>query len=222
MEKTISVVITCFNYGRFLSDCIESVMRQSHKVDEIIVVDDESTDNTAEVCAKYPVTYIWQKNKGLAGARNTGIKAAKGKYIMCLDADDLLTKDSIKEHLALVDEKTIGQCGLTWFGNELGTFRPQGATLQSLLETNTVYCNAVFPRQAWVDTGGYDESDVMRLGLEDWLFWIECAGKGYCFKTSDYIGLLYRKHGSNMTKATTHPNWKKITGYMLEKTKNLR
>lgn len=220
MEKTISVVITAYNYGRFLDDCIQSVLDQSVKAHEIIVVDDESTDDTREVCAKYPVKYVWQKNKGLSGARNTGISAATGQFIMCLDADDMLRKDALKEHLELADENSVVTCGLMWFGNETGTFRPEGATLESLKQRNTVYCNSVFPKTAWLKVK-YDESDTMRLGLEDWLYWIELAQAGYTFKTGNYIALLYRKHGNNMTKATTHPNWKKITDYMLNKIRPL-
>lgn len=221
MEKTLSVVITSYNYGKYLGDCIESVLNQSHNAHEIIVVDDGSIDNTRDVVSKYPVKYIYQKNKGLSGARNTGISNATGEYIMCLDADDMLRYNALEEHLKLVDENSIVTCGLMWFGNETGTFRPQGATLETLLKTNSVYCNSLFPRSAWVKVR-YDENDTMRLGLEDWLFWLELASLGYTFKTNNYIALLYRKHGNNMTKATTHPNWEKITNYIVKKTKYLR
>lgn len=219
MPKTISVIIPAYNYGRFLDDCLKSVLEQSHKPDEIIVVDDESTDDTKEVVAKYPeVKYIWQKNKGLSGARNTGIRAATSNYIMCLDADDMLRPDAIKEHLAIADEKSISQCGLMYFGTQVATFRPQGATKESLLMTNSVYCNSVFPKKAWEEVE-YDESETMRLGLEDWLFWIELAIRGYRVNTSNYISLLYRRHGSAMTLQTTHPRWNEIIAYMSEKIK---
>lgn len=217
MEKTISVIITAYNYGRFLDDCIQSVLSQSLQPNEIIVVDDESTDNTKEIVAKYPVKYLWQKNKGLSGARNTGIREATSDYIMCLDADDMLRPDAIKEHMAIAGPDTIAQCGLMYFGEQVATFRPQGATYESLLRTNTVYCNSVFPKKAWEEAGGYDESDTMRLGLEDWDFWIRLAKRGYKVKTSDYIALLYRRHGNTMTKETTHPNFEKITKYILQK-----
>jgi len=218
----ISVVIPCYKQAHFLSDAIESVLEQSYKASEIIVVNDGSPDNASEVARRYPVRLVEKSNGGLASARNAGIRIANGDHIMCLDSDDMLRSDALKEHSKLADGNSIVTCGLSWFGNETGTFRPQGATLESLLKHNTVYCNSLFPRSAWIDTGGFDESPIMRLGLEDWLIWIEMAGKGYVFKTNEYIGLLYRKHGDNMTKRTTHPNWEKITDYMVEKTKNLR
>lgn len=220
-NKTIAVVITAFNYGKYLDDCIQSVLNQSHKADEIIVVDDESTDTTREVVAKYPVKYIWQKNKGLSGARNTGIREATSQFICCLDADDMLRPDAILEHLKIADENSIAQCGLLYFGSQVATFRPQGATLESIMKTNTVYCNSVFPKKAWEEVGGYDESDTMRLGLEDWEYWQRLMGAGYKVNTSDYIALLYRRHSDSMTKNTTHPNWEKITNYMQEKNKHL-
>lgn len=221
MDKSISIVIPCYKQAHFLAECIESVLKQSHPAHEIIVVDDGSPDDVEGVASQYPVTYIRKKNGGLASARNAGIAVATGEYIMCLDSDDMLRPDALKEHLKLADSNSVVTCGLMWFGNETGVFRPQGATLETLLQTNSVYCNSVFPRKAWEQVK-YDESDTMRLGLEDWLYWVELAGLGYKFKTNDYIALLYRKHGFNMTKKTTHPNWDKITAYIVEKTKYLR
>ena len=61
--KTLSIVIPAYNYAQYIGECIESVLNQSQKADEIIVVDDESKDNTKEIVSKYPVRYIWQKNK---------------------------------------------------------------------------------------------------------------------------------------------------------------
>lgn len=221
-KKTISVIIPCYNYANFVGECIESVLEQSYKVDEIIVVDDQSPDNSEEVIKEYPVKYIKREtNGGLSAARNTGIEAATSEYIMCLDADDMLRPDAVKEHMAIVDDNSIAQCGLMYFGLQNETFRPQGATLESELRANTVYCNSVFPKKAWEEVGGYDESDTMRLGLEDWLFWLELLAVGYKVKKADYIALLYRRHGNAMTQETTHPNWNKITKYMTKKMKDV-
>lgn len=220
MNKTLSVIIPCYNYAHYLGDCIESVLNQSVKADEIIIVDDESTDNTKEIASKYPVKYIWQKNKGLSGARNTGIQEATSEYIMCLDADDMLRPDAIQEHLKIAGENIIAQCGLMYFGNQVAEFRPQGATLESMLKANTVYCDSVFTKKMWEKIGGYDESETMRLGLEDWLLWIEMMANGAKVVTSDYIALLYRRHGNTMTHTTTHPRWNEIIDFMAKKVYN--
>lgn len=219
MQKTISVIIPCYKQAHFLGECIESVLRQSVPATEIIVVNDGSPDNTSEVARKFPVKLVEKQNGGLSSARNAGIQVATSEYIMTLDADDMLRPDAIKEHLALADENTIAQCGLLYFGSQVATFRPQGATLESLLRSNTVYCNSVFPKKVWEGVG-YDESDTMRLGLEDWLFWIELAIKGCKVKTSDYISLLYRRHPNAMTRRTTHPRWNEIISYMATKIKD--
>jgi len=221
----VSVIVPCYKHAKYLREAMDSVLEQSYPVHELIVVNDGSPDNTSEVVKEYMSTHAHVKlvektNGGLASARNAGIAVATGDYIMCLDADDILTKDAIKEHVKLMDDKSVVTCGLMWFGNAVGTFRPKGATLETLVKSNSVYCNSMFPRSAWGDVK-YDESDIMRLGLEDWLFWIELADKGYTFKTNDYIALLYRKHGSNMTNTTTHPNWDKITGYMKTKVQHI-
>src|SRR3990167_3413838 len=132
MEKSITICIPAYNYAQYIGECIESVLNQSQKADEIIIVDDESVDNTKEIVSRYPVKYIWQKNKGLSGARNTGIREATSQFICCLDADDMLRSDAIKEMMALADEKVIAQAGLIYFGTQIATFFPQGANLESM------------------------------------------------------------------------------------------
>lgn len=87
----VSVIIPCYNQAHFLSEAIESVLAQTHRDFEIIVVDDGSTDNTAEVAVRYrDVRYIRQPNQGVASARNTGFGESRGKYLVFLDADDRL------------------------------------------------------------------------------------------------------------------------------------
>jgi glycosyltransferase involved in cell wall biosynthesis len=86
----ISVVIPTFNYGRFIADAVDSVLCQTLTPHEIIVVDDGSTDDTAEILRPYgdAIRYIYQENQGLSAARNTGILAAEGEWIALLDSDD--------------------------------------------------------------------------------------------------------------------------------------
>lgn len=225
VNKTVTVVIPCFKHAQYLPEAIDSVLSQTYPIHELIVVNDGSPDNTSEIVKgymeKHSNVYLVEKpNGGLASARNAGIAKATGEYIMCLDADDILRPDAVKEHVKLMDNNSVVTCGLMWFGNAQGTYRPKGATLHSLLKGNSVYCNSMFPRWAW-EKVKYDESDIMRLGLEDWLFWVELADLGLQFKKNDYIALLYRKHGSNMTTMTTHPNWDKITSYMRNKVQHI-
>ena len=99
----ISVIIPTYNYGRFLPDAVKSVLGQKKDglAVEIIVVDDGSTDDTADVAQRLgsSIQYIYQENQGLSAARNAGIRAAHGDYLVFLDADDLLTSGTLASHL---------------------------------------------------------------------------------------------------------------------------
>ena len=100
-NNLVSVVIPCYNQGRFLGEAIESVLSQSYKHVEIIVIDDGSTDTTCEVAKAYPmVRYFYQQNQGLAWARNAGLHHSTGSYIIFLDSDDLLLSNAVSINLA--------------------------------------------------------------------------------------------------------------------------
>lgn len=217
--KTISVVIPCYNYAKYLKECIESVKNQTYPIHEIIVVNDGGSDNPLEIAMECEVIFIDKPNGGLSSARNAGIRVATGEYIMCLDADDKLVPGAIEEHMNLIEnDLTIAQCGLMEFGERHVIMTPTHPTgLPRILNGNTIYCNAVFSKRVWEAVGGYDESEIMRLGWEDYEFWIRCLSYGCHVNTSDFIALRYRVHDNNMTKMTTHPNWEKLSKYIHDK-----
>jgi len=101
---TVNVVIPAYNCGKYIGRAVDSVLAQSRCADEIIVVDDGSTDNTAAVVTSYgsKVNYIYQPNAGASAARNTGIKAASGEWIAFLDGDDEWLGDNLKMQLELL------------------------------------------------------------------------------------------------------------------------
>lgn len=222
-KTTVACIMPLYNYAEYLDEALKSVFSQSILPDEVIVVDDCSTDNPKPIIDKYPsVIYIkHDKNRGLSASRNTGIKHAKSKYCFSFDSDDIMRPDCIKEHLKLADENSIVTCGLMAFGNENYTAYPRKATIELLLKTNVIYSNSLFPKKMWESVGGFDESEIMRKGLEDWEMWIRMAEAGAEFKVSKYIGLLWRRHPNTMSSTMANPNWNKITSYMQEKHKNL-
>jgi len=221
----VSLVVPCFSYAHYLKECLDSILSQTYPAHEIIVVSDGSPDieDMKRVLADYPTVILVEKeNGGLSSARNAGIKVATGNYIMCLDSDDKLVPGALEAHVGLIkDDMTIAQCGLMEFGERHVINIPAEASMRKILKSNTIYCNALYPRKAWVESGGYDESEIMRAGLEDWEYWIRLLALGYKVKTSDFIALRYRCHEGQMTQATTHPQWDKITAYMTEKHKEL-
>lgn len=220
-NKTVACIMPVYNYARYLDEAIQSVLNQTRVPDEIIVVDDCSTDNPKAICDLFPqVTYIrHEANKGLAASRNTGIKHAKSEYVFSFDADDILPPRSVEAHLAIAKENTVVTCALTAFGSEMYTAYPEKASLTILIERNCIYSNSMYPKSLWEKIGGFDESPTMRLGLEDWLFWLETAAFGAEFEVSYEMGLLWRRHNMSMSSTSANPNWKTITDYMKNKMK---
>lgn len=114
----ISIVMPVYNAGSYLSVCLESILHQSYRDYELILVDDGSTDHSGEVCDNYQakdarITVIHQKNKGQVSAQKTGCRAAAGRYILCADADDFM-EDGFLENLAMAarqNQAEIIACG---------------------------------------------------------------------------------------------------------------
>ena len=102
----ISVIIPIYNSAAWLPQAIDSVLNQTYRDYEIIIVDDGSHDNTLEVIQRYQakVRWIGQSNRGPAAARNTGIKIAQGQYLVFLDADDVLQADKLALQAAFLDQ----------------------------------------------------------------------------------------------------------------------
>jgi glycosyltransferase involved in cell wall biosynthesis len=110
MNDCVTIIIPVYNYGHFLPAAIDSVMMQTYRPIELIVVDDGSTDDTAEIARSYPdVKYIYQPNQGVAVAKNTGISVARGKFIAFLDADDTWHPDKLKIQVShLIETPGLG------------------------------------------------------------------------------------------------------------------
>nr|VFJ75072.1 MAG: Glycosyltransferase involved in cell wall bisynthesis [Candidatus Kentron sp. FW] len=108
MKKSplVSIIIPCYNHGRFVAEAIESALGQSHSPVEVIVVDDGSTDDSARIISGFAdrVLFLQQENLGPSVARNTGFRASKGEFIAFLDADDLYEEDFIARLLAVFEQ----------------------------------------------------------------------------------------------------------------------
>lgn len=103
----ISVFVACYNYGRFLEKCLQSILSQTRKADEILVIDDCSTDNTPEIAKRFKkkITYIRHpKNLGSSKTFNIGPKLAKGDYILAISADDWLAPTMLEKEAAILDK----------------------------------------------------------------------------------------------------------------------
>ncbi len=104
VDPEVSVIIPCYNYGRFLQETVGSLQRQSYQKWEAIIVDDGSVDDTASCVAALAqqdarVRYVYQVNQGVSAARNRGVSLARGEFVLFLDADDLLTAEKLQAHV---------------------------------------------------------------------------------------------------------------------------
>jgi glycosyltransferase involved in cell wall biosynthesis len=108
LPPLVTIIVTCFNYGKYLNDALVSVARQSLHSWECIIVDDGSTDSTCEIATAWTAkdqrfSYIYQENSGVSSARNAGLNRARGRYIQILDADDLLEVDKLSIDVAMLE-----------------------------------------------------------------------------------------------------------------------
>lgn len=92
-----SIIIPVYNVEDYIKECLDSIKHQTYKDYEVIVVNDGTKDKSMKIVKKYPVTVINQENQGLSAARNTGVRQATGEYLLFLDSDDYLEKDTLKK-----------------------------------------------------------------------------------------------------------------------------
>lgn len=198
-QPLVSVIVPCYNYGKFLPYTLQSVMKQTYTNWECIIVNDGSTDDTETIAKQYVnsdnrFVYLYQPNQGLAAARNTGIRHAKGKYIQLLDADDLIEEckfelqvnflekndsvdimygdaaffqsDQPDVHLAARkrDERSNNEQKVSGKGQKM---------IQKIARDNFIEVSAPLLKRSVFDKVGF--FDVTYRSYEDWLFWFKCA-----------------------------------------------
>lgn len=185
----ISVIIPCYNHGRYLGEAIESVLMQQGAEIEIIVVDDGSTDETSEVTARYHplVKYLRQPNSGPAKARNTGLNEARGEFVAFLDADDRWLPgfaEAMKEGI-LTSRADVMACGWRYIdqqGNPIGYPAKVGltkiTTADLLLQNRFVVHAALMRREKALKVSGVAPKLPDYVNSEDWHFWIRMALSG--------------------------------------------
>lgn len=202
----ITIGIPLYNHQEFIGDAIESALAQTVKPHEIIVVDDGSTDNSAEIVSKYPVKLIRQTNRGLSSARNTIIMNMTGDYLLPFDSDDMLKENcievltkAIKKTKADVVAPSFKEFGLS---NREVILMPN-PTLQHFRMGNRIgYCSAI-KKEALLEIGGY--STKMVWGFEDYHLWHNLLARGKTIVTIPDVLWLYRtREGSMISESNKH------------------
>lgn len=211
---SVSVVITCYNYGRYLENCLNSVFQQTFKDFEILLIDDGSTDHTQDVVAQFRdkpnLNYFYQKNQGQANAKNNGIKHSKGDFIAFLDADDIWAEDKLEKQISLFEsDKVCVVYSRSNYIDENGKplayklsgkylLPRRGQVTEFLFLDNFVpFSSAVVRKECFKNCGLFDESLKMAI---DWDLWLRISTE-YHF---DYVNeplLKYRVgHSDQMSK----------------------
>lgn len=214
MKNTkVTVIIPCFNDGKYIDDAIQSIIHQTYKDWELIVVDDGSTDTyTIEKINKldYPKTKVLRKeNGGVSTARNFGIKRSKSEYILLLDADDLFENTFMEKAVDILDsDKKIGvvSCYERFFyeddfNNTILIWEPKGGGVENFLLESNASSSSLIRYQCWRDVGGFDEKLPSH---EDWDFWIRVTSKGWMVYTMPEILFHYRRSKKSKYKQNVH------------------
>ena len=208
----ISVVIPCFNLGRYLQEALESIFRQTYQDFELIIVDDGSTDEfTAWLLqnVQWPKTIVLrQANAGLAATRNRGIARASGRYICCLDPDDRLRPEFFAEAVRVLElEPGVGFISgfFEMFDERQDIFRYGSCEFPDLLAYNQSIQPAVFRRSLWEKAGGYCEI-FSASGIEDWDLWISFIELGYRAHVIPEIVWEYRIRSDQMSTEMYEPD----------------
>ncbi|GAB4459310.1 MAG: hypothetical protein OHK0029_21730 [Armatimonadaceae bacterium] len=212
MEK-VTVVITTFNRSRVMLETLDSVLQQTYRDFEVIVVNDGSTDDTAAVLEPFVqkglIRHISQENQGLGKSRNNGLAVAQGKYICFLDDDDLWSPDKLAWQVEAW-KRAPDDCVLVygyhvWFGEGLEptpapeTIQPSGRVLKEFCYKNRIASVGLVMLKTDVirEVGGFDP---VVYGAEDWDMWIRLACRG-SFHYEHRLGLYYRLHQRSMSRS---------------------
>lgn len=209
----ISVIIPNFNYARFLTETIESVLQQSYRNIELIVVNNGSTDNSLEILAplKDQIILIDQPNLGQSGARNAGLRKAQGDFIAFLDADDYWIADKLEKQVELIgDNNQLIYSGISRFKDDDRRVRSvvepafRGDCSQFFLTCPGVSIvlsgesTALFTRSLLRKVGDFDEN---LNGAAGWDFFRRCSK----YTNFDFVPeplTHYRLHSSNMSNSS--------------------
>jgi glycosyltransferase involved in cell wall biosynthesis len=207
----VSVIIPAYNAAPYIKDALDSVFAQTYPHYQVIVVNDGSPDTPAleQVLQPYihHVTYITQENRGLAGARNTGIRATNGSLVALLDADDIWKPDYLEEQTRFLHEHPeydLVYCNARIFGDSvydgkeyMDVFPSNGkATSAAIIARRCHVFVSVMARKEPLYAIGFDES---LRSCEDFDCWIRFTASGYRIGYHRKVLVLYRKHNASLS-----------------------
>ncbi len=183
----VSVIIPSYNHGQYLREVVESVEKAGYPNTEIIILDDGSTEpSSLEEARKFQQAgyqVIFQENRGVAATRNHGIRFAKGKYVIPLDADNRVLAPYFFKGVEILENNP--DCGVVFgdaivFGQKQAIWPNSPVRLDQILFENFIDNCTIIRKSAWEKVGGYDEKAPFNT-WEDWYLWLDFLDAGYSF-----------------------------------------
>ena len=205
----VSVIVPCYNHEKYVEETIESIVNQTYKNIELIVIDDGSKDASPQIIEKlskkYSFKFIHRPNKGLSATLNEGIKLSNGKYFSACASDDIYLLDKIEKQVQFMeDNREYGACYgkiilIDDKGNQTKEYHidpKSGWIFDDLLNRCLIPSVSSFiKREVFETVGDYDENSW----IEDWDMWLRISEKYQIGYLNEFLA-YYRKHDTNISK----------------------
>ena len=213
-----SIIVPVYNVEKYIKECLESIKKQTFKDFEVIVVNDGTQDNSIAIAEKYDVKIVNQENQGLSAARNTGVKRAKGEYLLFLDSDDTIEKDLLKElNDAIQDKPEVVRFQIreTFEKKEAKEYPEKEFSICKGAKAFTKICEYHFVENAWCYAirRSYYEREKFEFAKgrvhEDFGLIPLVIMKADRVKSIPYIGYNYRQRENSIMSNTNYDKTKK-------------
>lgn len=204
-QEKVSIVIACYNDHEYIKQAVKSALNQTYENKEIILIDDGSNAKTKAVLKDLEPDLdliITQENKGVCAARNVGIKAATGEFILILDSDDFYEETFCEKAVQILQNNSsikIVTCYANWFSfnGETFKFKPEGGKLKNFL-INSAALSVMIRRSEVLSLGGYDKN--MLRGYEDWELYLRLLKSGGKAEVIPEVLFNYRNKKNSRNK----------------------
>ena len=224
----VSIIIPCYNQGKYVAEAINSALRQTFKDIEIVCVNDGSTDNSVEIIKSFENKYknfIFlnnEENRGVISSRNFAIKNCNGTYILPLDADDIIEPTYVEKAVKILDNNPnigIVYCKAKIFGNYDKYWNLKPFNKSDILYENCIFCSALFRKSDFIKIGGYNNN--MKYGCEDYDLWLSFIEQGLEVFQINEILFSYRQYDETSRTTISLKNKKEIWNNLIKNHINL-
>lgn len=197
MKPLVSVIMPCYNDGKYITEAVNSIIKQTYTNWELIIIDDGSDDIcTIRILNKLKrdnIIILRREHEGVVKARNTAISNSKGKYIIPMDADDIAEPQLLEKYVEIAEmNPNIGivYCIYEYFEMRQGIYNLPKYSIPNMLVSNCINNTSLFRREDWERVDGYNSN--MEMGCEDYDFWLSILELGRKVQLVPEVLLHYR------------------------------